>query len=464
VSPKTNRPRTGTDLVTIPGTAAGKKVHPLVWPRMERLSRQQARLLNRLDWLVPPGFLSGEIPESTRARMRELFDEDVRLWLDYAHVISRDRLKKIISDPTFLATINPSPQGTRGVLEFELGLAHAAIDLLLGAASPGAMALRPLTEIEEGVISYVLLEALKLLVPANDPSRPRLRLERILHGVDEALEVFSDETEVAVVQYKLTVGINPGYFRLFIPGSTIARAAPPPETPERRAWQRAVLQRNIRRLAGVRLNLRAEIARVEIAGREFASLHPGDVLLVEDFSARPDKGQGGKVRLCLGLGRSGRVDAVASLEDGKWRLRVEAVDAGPQPPAARPPNSGEAPVPERHGPKTSQTALPKTPQDDEPVTARTFPTRTKEDLVMAEPGKDGAAALLKDVPLQIAVELGRVPVSAEEIVNIHVGQVLELNKAPGEPVDLSVHGKVVARGELVEVEGQVGVRILSLVS
>jgi flagellar motor switch protein FliM len=107
-------------------------------------------------------------------------------------------------------------------------------------------------------------------------------------------------------------------------------------------------------------------------------------------------------------------------------------------------------------------AAPKTPQDDEPVTARTFPT--KEDIAMTEPAKEGAAALLKDVPLQIAVELGRVPVTAEDVVNIHVGQVLELNKAPGEPVDLSVHGKVVARGELVEVEGQVGVRILSLTS
>ncbi len=37
-----------------------------------------------------------------------------------------------------------------------------------------------------------------------------------------------------------------------------------------------------------------------------------------------------------------------------------------------------------------------------------------------------------------------------------------MNKSPGDPVDLSVHGKIVARGELVEVEGQIGVRILSI--
>ncbi len=72
------------------------------------------------------------------------------------------------------------------------------------------------------------------------------------------------------------------------------------------------------------------------------------------------------------------------------------------------------------------------------------------------------AELLNDIPLQISVELGRVGVTAEEVVSLKVGQVIELSRVPGEPVDLSVNGKVVARGEVVEVEGHLGVRITSL--
>ena len=82
------------------------------------------------------------------------------------------------------------------------------------------------------------------------------------------------------------------------------------------------------------------------------------------------------------------------------------------------------------------------------------------------PGGDSTAAdgadLINDIPLQIAVELARVPVTAEQVVALKVGQVIDLNRVPGEPVELSVNGKVVARGELVEVEGHLGVRILSL--
>ena len=74
----------------------------------------------------------------------------------------------------------------------------------------------------------------------------------------------------------------------------------------------------------------------------------------------------------------------------------------------------------------------------------------------------GGADLMNDIPLQIAVELGRVSTTAEEVVSLKVGHVFDLNRVAGEPLDLSVNGKVVARGELVEIDGNLGIRILSL--
>lgn len=79
-----------------------------------------------------------------------------------------------------------------------------------------------------------------------------------------------------------------------------------------------------------------------------------------------------------------------------------------------------------------------------------------------EEGQAEGADLLNDVPLQIAVEIGRLPITAEEVVSIKVGHVFDLNRQVGEPLDLSVNGKIVARGELVEIEGNLGIRIVSL--
>ncbi|NVJ10514.1 type III secretion system cytoplasmic ring protein SctQ, partial [Myxococcus sp. AM001] len=87
-----------------------------------------------------------------------------------------------------------------------------------------------------------------------------------------------------------------------------------------------------------------------------------------------------------------------------------------------------------------------------------------EGAALDDVSKPDGSDLLGDVPLQIAVELARVPVTAQQVVGLRTGQVLELSRGPGEPVELSVNGKVVARGELVELEGQLGVRIITLAS
>jgi type III secretion system YscQ/HrcQ family protein len=79
-----------------------------------------------------------------------------------------------------------------------------------------------------------------------------------------------------------------------------------------------------------------------------------------------------------------------------------------------------------------------------------------------EPVSSSAAALLDDVTVAMVVELGRVTVSAADVVGLRAGQVIELSRQPGEPVDLVVDGKRVGKGELVEIDGELGVRILSL--
>jgi flagellar motor switch protein FliN/FliY len=72
--------------------------------------------------------------------------------------------------------------------------------------------------------------------------------------------------------------------------------------------------------------------------------------------------------------------------------------------------------------------------------------------------------LLMDVSLPISIELGRTSMSIQEILNLGPGSVVELNKLAGEPVDLLVNNKIVARGEVVVIDENFGIRVTSLVS
>lgn len=72
--------------------------------------------------------------------------------------------------------------------------------------------------------------------------------------------------------------------------------------------------------------------------------------------------------------------------------------------------------------------------------------------------------LLLDVKMPVAIELGRTELPISEILNLGPGSVVELDKLAGEPVDLLVNDKVIAKGEVVVVDENFGVRITMLMS
>ena len=69
----------------------------------------------------------------------------------------------------------------------------------------------------------------------------------------------------------------------------------------------------------------------------------------------------------------------------------------------------------------------------------------------------------KDVPLEVTVELGRTAKPISDILDFAPGTIIELDKVAGEPVDVLVNGKFVAKGEVVVIEESFGVRVTEIV-
>lgn len=86
-------------------------------------------------------------------------------------------------------------------------------------------------------------------------------------------------------------------------------------------------------------------------------------------------------------------------------------------------------------------------------------------LTPAEPASGGSNLdLLLDIPLEVTVELGRTKRLIKDVLELGVGSVIELDKLAGEPVDVLVNGKLVARGEVVVIDENFGVRITDIIT
>ncbi|HMM39623.1 MAG TPA: flagellar motor switch protein FliN [Desulfovibrio sp.] len=99
-------------------------------------------------------------------------------------------------------------------------------------------------------------------------------------------------------------------------------------------------------------------------------------------------------------------------------------------------------------------------------------TKTKDhelkDLTKeAKSGREGTKRdldFILDIPLEVSAELGRTKLLINELLQLGQGSVVELNKLAGEPLEIYVNGKLVARGEAVVINEKFGVRLTDIIS
>ena len=140
----------------------------------------------------------------------------------------------------------------------------------------------------------------------------------------------------------------------------------------------------------------------------------------------------------------------------------------PQPAAPAPQPVAPAPQP------VMQQAPPQAaaPTYSQPMAAAARPVQN----VMVQPAQfapirpvmtqvqDANLALIMDVPLEVTVELGRTKKLIRDILELGTGSVVELDKLAGESVDILVNGKLIAKGEVVVIDENFGVRVTDIVS
>lgn len=159
------------------------------------------------------------------------------------------------------------------------------------------------------------------------------------------------------------------------------------------------------------------------------------------------------------------------------KMNEEIVSADPSPIPERPEPSRAAGT----GPLPTASAVPVTPAKEIPVVPPSLQPSVMEQALSKpsvpvqpvqfapltpniESKEMGNISLLMDVPLEISVELGRTRKTIKQILDLGQGSIIQLDRLAGEPVDLLVNGKLVAKGEVVVIDENFGIRVTSIVS
>lgn len=158
-------------------------------------------------------------------------------------------------------------------------------------------------------------------------------------------------------------------------------------------------------------------------------------------------------------------DVKATQAPGAAKTAARPASAPPARPSAPPPARPAGTTPPRPPVPQAQTTATKAAP---PVPAATQRAQAGPDSrpipkVDADDLSEHNNRVVQDVPVQLAVVMAKQSLRLKDILQLKVGDVMDFKKPANEPVDLVGNGKLVAKAELVMVDGKVGVRILKLV-
>ncbi|ANT56610.1 MULTISPECIES: flagellar motor switch phosphatase FliY [Bacillus] len=151
-------------------------------------------------------------------------------------------------------------------------------------------------------------------------------------------------------------------------------------------------------------------------------------------------------------------DLIAELTDPAEEEPVQEAPQSALEPQQAAPQAQSAPMQQSAPPKRQAKPKPAEPVNVAPVEFEAFsePQHTTSQL--------GNLDMLMDIPLSITVELGRTQRSVKEVLELSAGSIIELDKLAGEPVDILVNKRIVAKGEVVVIDENFGVRVTDILS
>jgi type III secretion system YscQ/HrcQ family protein len=374
---------------------------PYPFERLPRVRRADVVALRRCARVLPLGALA-------------LAADGARAWLGAPLSIAplplercpRGELHECVADPLVAAILEPAApvRGARIAIEIEPRLAAIVIDRMLGGTGedaprdPGV-----LTDVERGVLAYALAGLLARAAGGE------LRIGSIVTS-PAALAYALGEGDLFCWPGRVRIGSDSGIVRAWIPESVAFRADP----------RQAPGPHSVA-LATLPLCIVLEAGRATLRAGDIGALSPGDVVVLDEAPLRSD-GRGelrGEVRARV---RGGSACWICEVAEG--RLVVRSIETG-----------------------------------------RPTATRRENGTMASQESNENPEALVRvaaDVPVEVVVELARFEMPLAEIAALRPGEVLATGRAIGSRVVLRAGDRSIASGELVEIEGEIGVRVLTL--
>ncbi|HEX8738372.1 MAG TPA: FliM/FliN family flagellar motor switch protein [Pyrinomonadaceae bacterium] len=344
--------------------------------------------------------------------------------------------------PHVFLTLGCQPDNSRALIAINGDFAASIINSVLIDDGTTVFAIRELSAIERAIIEFL---GINILGEVNNLLGQTLFCLQSV--ATEASAPFTANERGAEVVVSLNFGSFSGALSLFASQRFLKTlsAATRGDAPEK-ASNKNLLPKLERFVP--KLNLHALIGTTRLAGADLNYLEPEDIIIIDEPEIEWQTAAfQGNLQIYLGSGRNFRLTGNVVESETHLKLKIEEISVGEE----------RSAMPAAIGMQMNET------ENNLAETETGEPTPDAAEQFAGENADENPAAL-ENVLVTLRVELGAGKISLREVQNLHAGQIISLGSRPTDPVRIvtDTSDQPLATGELVEIEGQLGVRLTKI--
>lgn len=298
---------------------------------LKKVSGHEVRLIRAINSFLPMTGLVDSFKNGVKEALARYLGEDISLYRDAVYYEPFQEFLAGLPGKPITAIIGINPIKEKCIVEIDAPLALMAVEKLLGGRGDVLKLTRELTDTEQGVLEYLIVELLSHVhTVCGSDERVHMRFEKFACSGHEVRDVTGGSENVAVLVFRINMGKFSGFVRLVLPDPFISEGILNAiGSEEDRTNEIMWIRLGLNRFGYVKTQLWAEAGRATVMPEDLKDLEDGDVVIFDHSSLHLGKeGVGGKAVLRVGHGLNAGLDADLKLADAKVYCTITGVHEG----------------------------------------------------------------------------------------------------------------------------------------
>lgn len=438
-----------------------RRTYPTIY---ERLPRDVFNLQSILSKIISTHIWNPDFPNEIRHTIQKHTNIDTNILLTSIRTTSTKTLPSILPPITFIAIIEIEPSPVKILLEIDRECIFTVINRLLGIRLMTMHIHRSLTDIEQGVFSFLLLKLLsKFTKDIAFPKRTMLRLVDMRSSFKDCLDIFHTNDHWVVANWHIDLDSTEGHARLIAPLSLSQQSwiKNPSSSSLRKKHYLSFIQNRKNRLKTVVFTARLTAGLIEFSRRQWKALEPEDIIILDETNLHLDdtKSLSGSAELIFNLRAQRSISGSVLFSPSQRSFRVKQLQCSiTHQTSTQRRNTMKTSKPHTPIKRTDHSQTNPPPRSEQTSSTNPQHDKATEDKVVMETHE-----ILSNLPVNITIELARIELSVDDILHLHPGQLLDLGIETDHTIALTTGAQELARCELVEIDDHLGLRVLSIV-